>query len=69
MTDLPNGYSIGFTDGRKAMFHEILCTIGGEIHPTECRCDPCQVVHLVMEQYLGTIREMLGEEAVNNQDL
>ena len=62
MADQPNQYQKGFAEGRKAMFNEIVSSLKGEQHPVECRCESCRVMRLVMRQYLGTIREMLGEE-------
>ena len=62
MKDRPNAYKRGYAGGRKAMFEEIVSSFAGKQHEIECQCESCQVMHLVMRQYLGTIREMLGEE-------
>ena len=62
MADQSNGYTLGFADGRRSMFHEIVTTVAEERHEPECRCEPCQVMRVVLEQYLGTMQEMLGDE-------
>ena len=62
MENRPNSYKRGFSEGRKAMFDEIVSSFAGEQHEVECQCESCQVMRLVMRQYLGTMREMLGGE-------
>ena len=61
MTEKANLYGLGFADGRQSMVNEILAAITEEQHLEDCTCDPCFVVHTVLEQYLDTIRQMLGE--------
>ncbi len=61
MADQSNQFQQGFAEGRKAMFNEIVSAFNGEQHHAGCRCESCRVMRLVMQQYLGTMREMLGE--------
>ena len=36
MADQSNGYTLGFADGRRSMFHEIVTTVAEERHEPEC---------------------------------
>ena len=63
MADNPKAYQRGFADGRTSMFNEIVATITEERHSEECLCQPCQVMRVVLDQYLGTIQEILGDES------
>ena len=62
MEDRPNSYKRGYAEGRKEMFEEIVSSFAGKRHEVKCQCESCRVMRLVMQQYLGTMRAMLGEE-------